>query len=132
MRILEDKSYVLLTISAHCIAKVRTAQEICLGIQDVLDRSGIWVNRLKYHVKKNYQEYTYDIPSSKEIHLGKFAGGFITLDTCNTARKLGIELRDKIKQVIEETQIDPLIVNEKVMKIEIEPCQCHQRNICLE
>ena len=32
MRILEGDSHLLLTASAHCIAKVHTAQGICLGI----------------------------------------------------------------------------------------------------
>ena len=132
VRILEGDSYVPLTVLAHHIAKAHTAQGICLGTQDALDRAGIWVDRLKHHVEKNYQEYVHDMPSSEETHMGKFAGGFITLDACNTARKLGTELRDKIEEVIEETQMDPVIVNEKVMKTEIEPCQHHQRNICLE
>ena len=74
----------------------------------------------------------HDVKGSDHINMGKFDGGFITLDTCNTAMKLGRELRAKIEEAVAELYIDSTTVNDQEMKTEIEPCQHHQRNVCLD
>ena len=86
----------------------------------------MWVDRLKHHVEEHHPEYVHDTQGSDQMHMGKFDGGFITLDACNTAMKLGRELRAKIEEAVAELHIDPITVNDKEMKTEIEPCQHHQ------
>ena len=54
------------------------------------------------------------------------------MDNCNTARKLGEQLVEKIEEAAAECDRAPVLVNDVEMKTEVEPCQHHQRNICLD
>ena len=42
------------------------------------------------------------------------------------------EIADKIEEDAAELHMDPILVNNKEMKIEVEPCQHYQWNICLD
>ena len=56
---------------------------------------------------------------------------FVTLDTCNTAKKLVNDLVVRIDKVVEEKKLAPLIINIVLMKTIAEPCKKYQRNISL-
>ena len=50
----------------------------------------------------------------------------MSIDSCNTARKLGAELAEKIEDAPVETNMSLLLINNKEMKTEVEPCQNYQ------
>ena len=132
IRILEDNNYVNLTASDNYIAKKHAADGIFMAVEDMLDRLSMWVERLKYHVEEHFPTCEHDIPDGDEINMAKFISGRVTVNNCNAARKLGEQLVEKIEEAAAECQRAPMLANDVEMKIEVEPCQHYQRNICLD
>ena len=81
---LEDDNYVPLTVSTHYVAKEHTAEGMFLGIQETLDRLGLWVKRLKSYVEEYFPMYAHDIPDAEDINMAKFIKGRANMCHCAT------------------------------------------------
>ena len=74
---------------------------------------------------------TYNILSQSTLHLGKLRRKFVSVNTCNTATKLGKNLCKIIDQVAEENQLVPLMIDREIVPTSVKPCQHHQWNVCI-
>ena len=83
-------------------------------------------------IKNRFLEHEHDTPSSNSSNLGKLQGKFITSDACNAARKVGRDLCARIDTVAEKKKMPLKVINNEIVRTKIEPCQYHQRNMCLD
>ena len=132
VKIKENGKHADLLVAAHHMAQCHTAEGVKEGIEFVIDRSGIWLDRLGEAMLELHPEYEGNLPSSDEIHLGKLKGQHVSTDTCATANKLSRNLVERIDEVAEEKQVPPLMINGTEVHTSVEPCQQHQRNVCLD
>ena len=58
------------------------------------------------------------------MHLEKF----ILVDTHNTATLVGNNLHKRIDKVAKEKKLLPLMIEEDIVKIKVEPCQHYEWN----
>ena len=59
------------------------------------------------------------------MHLGKLQGQSITMDVCNTTRKLGQSLVQRTDKILVWKNITPLVINSKEIKMKVNPYQYH-------
>ena len=55
------------------------------------------------------------------MHLGKLQGQSITMDVCNTTRKLGQSLVQRTDKILVWKNIPPLVINSKEIKMKVKP-----------
>ena len=97
----------------------------------IIERGGKWLDRLHLDIDITYPDFIHDILLSNELHIRKLQGSFASLDTYNTAMKLGKNLIKKVDAIAEEKQVLPLKINDQVLTTKLELCQQHIRNMCL-
>ena len=122
MRIKEEEEINTITLTAHHISKNHTAAGIYSGVEAVIDKRGLWLERLETSITKSHPNFEHNIPLPGELHLRKLRGKFVSLDTCDTATLLGKNLCKRIGKVAEEKQLVPLMIEGVIIKTKVELC----------
>ena len=79
-------------------------------------------------MEENEADFIHSMPPRDNLHLNKYQGQFISLDTFNAAKTLGEGIVKVIDNTPKEKYQLPLIVNSEVMDALYEPCQHLERN----
>ena len=130
-RIKEKYVHNALAVTAHRIEISHAVEGIQHGTKSIIDNSGTWLDRIKASMLRLHPSCICNALSEDKVHLGKLKGQFVSLDACNTATKLGNNSCKKIDEVSEEKQITPLMIDSVEVATSLEPCEHHQRNVCI-
>ena len=97
--VIEDDVLRTLVLLSAIILKGESSEEQSEAIVSMVQRGAKRLERWSEKMKAIYPTYKHDIPPPNQMNLYKLgAGGAVTSDTCNAARKTSRILKEKIEQ----------------------------------
>ena len=90
------------------------------------------MGRMGKSMNKLHPNYDQNVPATDSLYLGKLKGKFASVEKCSTALKLGSNLSKRIEEVAEDKNMSAMMINGKIVSTSTEPCQHHQRNVCID
>eukprot|EP00956_Cyclotella_meneghiniana_P019144 scaffold32561_cov32-Cyclotella_meneghiniana.AAC.5 len=125
--ILTASGYRRVALDSCIISEEHNAKSVTSSIIVAFQRSGKLLDQWRAVTEEMYPDrpdLLHKIPSSKDMSLSKLAKGFTMTDTCKTAKKIQVLLKEEIAKVCKEKGL-----TDNEIEIHTSYCWQHLRNV---